>query len=337
MSQINQPLSQIPTTAFIFSDVNGTILSKELYFCKKGCPHGYYLNYQKQDCNEFCHFGLYLNGTPVGPEWTCIPPGTYIFKNHPTLTQQVQEEEKNNAIFIYPDVHTALFGIFEPQCPFMIIEAFVCEISSINITQFGILQPMTNNKDSGLKNLARDDQIDPISICTQPLLEDPYEQRLVEVKKSLIPNAGQGLFAKRSIDKGQIVAYFHGIPSVSSMYCKYSEYSISHDGTTDMIDIPENCRNTETYCATLAHKICHSFGPNAQYSYAFHPRFGRIRCVTAIKYIQKEEEITCNYKYKLEKAPEWYKEDLKMFLKNKHDYELSDSEINQILTSSIPE
>ena len=56
-----------------------------------------------------------------------------------------------------------------------------------------------------------------------------------------------------------------------------------------------------------------------------------------IKYIQKEEEITCNYKYKLEKAPEWYKEDLKMFLKNKHDYELSDSEINQILTSSIPE
>ena len=106
----------------------------------------------------------------------------------------------------------------------MIKEAFASEISSINITQFGILQPITN-EDSELKNLTRDDQIDPISICKQPLLEDPYEQRTVEVKNSMILNAGQGLFAKRPIDKGQIVAYFHGIPS--SMYCKYSEYSIS--------------------------------------------------------------------------------------------------------------
>ena len=324
------------STNFIFSDINGIILSKEVYFCKKGCPHGYYLNYQKQDYNEFCHFGIYLNGNPFGPEWTCIPPETYIFKNHPSTVVTQQERNNSSTTYIYPDLHTALFGNFEPQWPFMIIEAFVCEITSINITPFGILQPITN-KNAGMKNLTRDDQIDPISICKQPLLEDPYEQRTVEVKNSLISNAGQGLFAKRPIDKGQIVAYFHGIPSVSSsMYCyKYSEYSISHhDGNTDVIDIPEDCRNTEKYCATLAHKICHSFGPNAQYSYAFHPRFGRIRCVKAIKYIQKDEEITCNYKYKLEKAPEWYKEDLKMYLKNNYDYVLSDSEINQILTSS---
>ena len=31
------------------------------------------------------------------------------------------------------------------------------------------------------------------------------------------------------------------------------------------------------YCASLGHKVCHSFSPNAAYSHALHPLFGRIR------------------------------------------------------------
>ena len=82
-----------------------------------------------------------------------------------------------------------------------------------------------------------------------------------------------------SFAKGQLVAFFHGVPLENEIG---SDYSIRcYDS---MMDIPEKCRNTENYCATLGHKVCHSFEPNANYSYAFHPRFGGIiRCVKAIK------------------------------------------------------
>ena len=98
-------------------------------------------------------------------------------------------------------------------------------------------------------------------------------------KNWFFTGAGEGLFAKKKIVNGQLLAYFHAIPLENE---SGSDYSIRcHDF---MMDIPEKSRNIKTYCATLAHKICHSFEPNADYSYAFHPRFGRhIRCAVAIR------------------------------------------------------
>lgn len=44
--------------------------------------------------------------------------------------------------------------------------------------------------------------------------------------------------------------------------------------------------------------------PSAMYSYAVHPRFGRIRAVTAFSAVDQGVEIT-DYKYQLAKAPTW--------------------------------
>ena len=97
-----------------------------------------------------------------------------------------------------------------------------------------------------------------------------------------------------------------------------------------MIDIPPKCRQLDFYCATLAHKICHSFEPNADYAYAFHPRFdgGLIRCALAIRNIAPGEEITCNYKYKLDKAPRWYHSCLDTFLKE--NCNMTQNDIEQV-------
>lgn len=38
-----------------------------------------------------------------------------------------------------------------------------------------------------------------------------------------------------------------------------------------------NSTPLKEYCASLGHKVCHSFSPNAAYSHAVHPLFGRIR------------------------------------------------------------
>ena len=157
------------------------------------------------------------------------------------------------------------------------------------------------------------------------LVQDPYEEKYVIVKTSLIPDAGEGLFALRNVVKGQVLAFFHGIPLENEIR---SDYSIRcHDF---MMDIPEKCRKTENYSATLAHKICHSFEPNADYAYIFHPRFGRnIRCAFAIHNIKIGDEITCNYKYKLEKAPDWYRQSLKTHLS--HNLNMNDNDIEEVM------
>lgn len=131
------------------------------------------------------------------------------------------------------------------------------------------MTPITVKKSQSIYH--NDSEICEETICKNPTLKDPMEEKFVIVKSSLIPEAGQGLFALKSIVKGQLCAFFNGVFKDDD---NNSDYSIRCHNF--MIDIPQKCRRVENYCATLAHKICHSFQPNADYHYAFHPRFGRI-------------------------------------------------------------
>merc|ERR1719438_255830 len=45
----------------------------------------------------------------------------------------------------------------------------------------------------------------------QPLVRDPYESRTVEVRPSSLGGGGDGLFVKRKIIKGEVVAFYNGI------------------------------------------------------------------------------------------------------------------------------
>ena len=74
------------------------------------------------------------------------------------------------------------------------------------------------------------------------------------------------------------------------------------------IDIPEDMRSTDQYCASLAHKANHSFNPNCRWSRIDHPRFGLICSLTANTVINEGEEITVNYRLPLHLAPQWYLE-----------------------------
>ena len=104
-----------------------------------------------------------------------------------------------------------------------------------------------------------------------PLHPDLWESDLVEVKTSFCgPTAGQGLFLKRNVQEGEIVALFNGLRYLSSRNnCqddspdKNFDYRIRLNGDTD-IDIPPQYTSLENYCATLGHKANHSFSPNAK-------------------------------------------------------------------------
>ena len=241
-------------------------------------------------------FRLIINGnSDQTTSWHASSLGSYFFKD-PT---------SKSTAFIYPDLNTAIVGNFEDNS---VSQAYEAMITSTTMNEFGILQPQFEQTSKQfVKETANQE-----TICQNPLIRDPYESKWVLVQDSKIPEAGQGLFALQDIKKGQLIAFFYGLPLQNMI--QGSDYSIKFSDEL-LIDIPDNCRSTDIYCATLAHKICHSFEANAEYSYAFHPRFGRvIRCAVAIKDIESGTEITCNYKYKLQKAPEWYKRCLKTFL-----------------------
>ena len=91
----------------------------------------------------------------------------------------------------------------------------------------------------------------------------------------------------------------------------------------------------KVYCATLGHKICHSFEPNAYYGHAYHPRFGGIRSAVANRDILRGEEIFCDYKYSLSKAvPAWYKLTLCEHLKSMG---ISQEQVEDVMSSLTAE
>lgn len=147
-----------------------------------------------------------------------------------------------------------------------------------------------------------------------PLMRDPYEEKTVFAAPSRIHNAGEGLFAKRDLNPGELAAFYNGIrlshEVVDGRHWNANGNCISLDKDS-VIDVPEDMSSTSQYCASLGHKANHSFDPNARYAPCEHPCFGRIKCIQAIKLILSGDEITVDYDYHHEIegeqfAPDWY-------------------------------
>lgn len=48
-------------------------------------------------------------------------------------------------------------------------------------------------------------------IARNPLIPDPWESEQVYVKESLLPQGGEGLFAKQDLDKAKLISLFNGV------------------------------------------------------------------------------------------------------------------------------
>jgi histone-lysine N-methyltransferase SETD7 len=131
-------------------------------------------------------------------------------------------------------------------------------------------------------------------------------------------SAGEGLFAKCEIAPGELVAYYNGVrvphSKVNKRPWRLNDNCISLDADC-AIDVPLDFASTDTYRATVGHKANHSFEPNAKYVQVFHPRFGHIKGIRAVRAIRPREEVLVDYGY-TSQMPKWYRE---ILVSQKHE------------------
>ena len=233
-------------------------------------------------------------------------------------------------IYIYPDLKTVIIGRFDNG---VMISGYMSTIEQVFVDPDTFMLHVSVCKETFGPKMKCD--ISTQTVISQfPLLPDLWEAQLVEVKNSTVgTDAGQGLYLKRSVSAGQIVALFNGIRCRSSRNNSNDkspdqsyDYRIRLNGDMD-IDIPPVFTQLDQYCATLGHKANHSFTPNArcqsflirsieflqanvhQYRWVRfqHPRFGLIVAIKAIKDMAEGSEVLVNYGMGMADAPIWYK------------------------------
>lgn len=125
------------------------------------------------------------------------------------------------------------------------------------------------------------------------------------------------MHALRVLPQDTVVAFYNGVRVTSWVENSWEECSyriLLHNDTEEgededneeCMDIPEEMREISNYCATVAHKVNHSFRPNCRFSRYNHPLYGVIPCVVTTELVQRGSELYSYYKYLLSDCPDWY-------------------------------
>lgn len=223
--------------------------------------------------------------------------------------------------YVYPDLETALVGIFEEG---VMKEAREARVISFNISSD--ILTVTTNPDS--KKTLPTFSFAPSNKegfgCSDPRLRDPLENKKVQVLCSQMSGGGEGLFARETLGPGTLASVFNGwkVPLQESdlgtimnghlgeeeVYERLA-YIIHMPQEEDFfIDIPPHQADLALYCGSLGHKVNHSFHPNCEFGTMHHPRWGRVRTVNTLTKVNKGEELLVNYGYDLVRCPLWFRD-----------------------------
>ena len=136
-------------------------------------------------------------------------------------------------------------------------------------------------------------------LSLHPSTRDPYEATLVDVHKSTITKAGDGVFLTQDVAANTTVSFFNGIRiSKNDVFSwnpfkKSSVYLVEttdEQGNDMFLDIPQNYVSWNKYKASAGHKVNHSKNPNVAYTECEHPIFGKILCLYTLK-VKKKSKI----------------------------------------------
>ena len=115
------------------------------------------------------------------------------------------EEEDVEGVYVYPDWSSCVSGTWRKH---ILVQGRYCNISSAVVTN-NILRIHTSViNDSPAISYTPPSYADFGAVNT---MMDPFENKTVEVKESLIKGAGEGLFTIRNVKAGEFVCFYSGL------------------------------------------------------------------------------------------------------------------------------
>merc|ERR1719317_428232 len=170
----------------------------EGYF-KDSVLHGFCRYFDKEKHLTF--IGMHRNGKPFGTCWKLIKGGGYI-------VGRVNEDGQltgSDIAYLFPNIETAFVGQFVDG---VLKEARVSKICDV-ILDYGCIKVPKFAEPTGpmyQRELSTSE-----FVTNSPLLKDPYEEKMVFVKQSLVEGAQEGLFSRQAVKANTIMAFYNGI------------------------------------------------------------------------------------------------------------------------------
>ncbi len=263
--------------------------------------------------NGVARLAKFVNGKIEGPVWSGLlgfPAFTqgfiYGFRDKKT-----GEMTGDDIAYIYPGGRVALKGRFEDRYMKAARETditrAICKDNLLTL-EFGEQRGPTFYYDLPSN----------FSLGSMPLVRDPYELQTVELWPSTVPGAGHGIFAKRNLTAGEVVAFYNGMQYMDEQtHIHEAECQNRNGGVGNMearrrchkyhinnyngalVNIPPEWDDVRLYNASLAQKVNNKFEPfiNAHFGHMDHPRFGAIPTVWLGKNVTAGEEVFLDYGY----------------------------------------
>jgi hypothetical protein len=244
----------------------------------------------------------YRRGRPVGRGWRGLVGGGWL---HGRL--DARGELEGEGLYLYPDLTTCLVGLWRA--------------GRMKAAMEGRLVGLEEPEGRLVEARARVVGQEVYSYCPStstaltvpPLLADPYERRLVEVRPSHEAGAGEGVFARVRLPAGTFACFYHGVymgvgepaPGPSCDYTIFTDWARVPDSPS--LDILPEHWSSAAYCATLGHKVNHSYDANCHYTAFGHPAFGHTAIgIRTSRQVEQGEELFTNYRYDINECPEWF-------------------------------
>ena len=179
-----------------------------------GVKHGVSVEFGPDRRKHFMKLCWYDSGTPCGTAIRGLIGGVLIFGK---VSSNSKISDKRAAVLM-PDMK----GSFEAiVCDDVFVRGQQTEV--VDICLQGLVPvPRLSLPVSG--TVYRRDVSTGQTISNSPLLTDPWEWGRVEARPSGLPGAGEGLFARRRLERGDLVALYNGTRSVPSLYEDWSDY-----------------------------------------------------------------------------------------------------------------
>ena len=173
-----------------------------LTFYMHGIKHGASVEFGPIREKNFMKFCLYQNGG-----------GSMVGK---VFEEKISD---HHAALVLPDHKTAFTGVVVED---EFIRGYVVKVVGVRLDN-SIPIPILSQPSSSI--IYRRDVSNSATISKYPLLQDPHEERRVVARVSKVSAAaGEGLFAKKHFQPGELVALYNGTRNTPSLVEDWSDY-----------------------------------------------------------------------------------------------------------------